>query len=97
MAFIAPLARADGNVADMLNRLAEGAKTGTGSTLTIAQFIGVFGIVGSLVALKSMKVNPQIRPWHVGLEFVVSLLLMAIPELIKRGQVQMGLTPVSTL
>ncbi|MBU9819662.1 conjugal transfer protein [Rahnella sp. BCC 1045] len=94
-ALISPVAMADGDIADILNNVANGAKSGTTSTLTIAEFMGVIGIVGSLVALKSMKSNPQIKPWHVGLTFVVSLLLIVIPELIKRGQTQLGMTPVS--
>lgn len=94
-ALISPLAMADGDLASMANSISEGATSGTKSVLNIAQFVGVVGIIGSLVALKSMKSNPQVRPWHVGLGFVVSLLLIAIPEIIKRGQTQMGMTPVS--
>lgn len=94
-AFISPVAMADGDIADMLNSVSVGAKSGTSSVLTIAQFVGVCGIFGSLVAFKSMKNNPQVRPWMVGLGFVVSLVLIAIPEMIKRGQTQMGMTPVS--
>lgn len=95
LAFISPMAMADGDLADMLNSVSTGASSGTKSVLTIAQFVGVCGIFGSLVALKSMKSNPQVRPWMVGLGFVVSLFLIAIPELIKRGQTQMNMTPVS--
>jgi len=92
---ISPLAKADGDVADMLKNVAEGAKSGQTSILTIAQFAGVVGVIGSLVALKSMKSNPQVKPWHVGLAATVSLLLIVIPEIIRRGQTQMGMTPVS--
>lgn len=95
LAFISPMAMADGDLADMLNSVSTGASSGTKSVLNIAQFMGVCGIFGSLVALKSMKNNPQVRPWMVGLGFVVSLLLLAIPELVKRGQTQMNMTPVS--
>ncbi|MNJ72724.1 hypothetical protein D3C77_694220 [compost metagenome] len=58
-------------------------------------FVGVIGVIGSIIALKSMKNNPQVKPWMVGLGFVGSLLLIAVPEMIKRGQTQMNMTPVS--
>ncbi len=95
LAFISPMAMADGDIADILNSVSTGATSGTKSVLNIAMFVGVCGVFGSLLSLKSMKNNPQIRPWMVGLGFVVSILLIVIPELIKRGQSQIGMTPVS--
>lgn len=95
LVFLSPVVRADGDLADMLNSVSEGATSGTKSMLNIAMFLGVVGIVGSLAALKSMKNNPQVRPWMVACGFVVSLLLIVIPELIKRGQTQMNMTPVT--
>lgn len=95
LAFISPMAMADGDIADILNSVATGADSGTKSILTIAQFAGVAGVIGSVFALKSMKNNPQVKPWMVLLGFVGSLVLIAIPQIIKRGQVQMNMTPVS--
>lgn len=95
LAFISPMAMADGDIADMLNSVSTGATSGTKSVLNIAQFLGVTGVVGSVFALKSMKNNPQVKPWMVALGFVGSLALIAIPEMIKRGQTQMNMTPVS--
>lgn len=95
LAFISPMAMADGDVADMLDAVSAGATSGTKSVLNIAVFAGVVGVVGSAFALKSMKNNPQIKPWMVALGFVGSLFLIAIPEIIKRGQTQMNMTPVS--
>ncbi|MBP2157411.1 DUF6750 family protein [Erwinia rhapontici] len=95
LTFISPMAMADGDLADMLNSVSVGATSGTRSVLNIAVFAGVVGVVGSGIALKSMKNNPQIKPWMVGLGFVGSLFLIAIPEIIKRGQTQMNMTPVS--
>ncbi|MHA4830433.1 DUF6750 family protein [Kluyvera intermedia] len=95
LAFISPMAMADGDLADMANAVSVGASSGTKSALNIATFIGVVGVIGSIIALKSMKNNPQVKPWMVGLGFVGSLLLIAVPEMIKRGQTQMNMTPVS--
>ncbi|MEQ9927992.1 DUF6750 family protein [Pectobacterium parvum] len=95
MACISPMAMADGDLADMLNSVSSGATSGTKSVLNIAVFVGVIGVIGSILALKSMKNNPQIKPWMVGLGFVGSLVLIVVPEMIRRGQTQMGMTPVS--
>lgn len=95
LAFISPMAMADGDLADMANAVSAGATSGTKSALNIAVFVGVIGVIGSIIALKSMKNNPQVKPWMVGLGFVGSLLLIAVPEMIKRGQTQMNMTPVS--
>lgn len=95
LALVSPAALADGDLASMMNAASEGAASGTKSILTIAQFVGVCGVFGSLIGFKSMKNNPQIKPAYVGLGFVISLLLIAIPEIIKRGQTQLGMTPVA--
>lgn len=95
MAFISPGAFAAGDLADIANNVSEGANSGTKSVLTICTLLGVCGVVGSIFALKSMKNNPQVKPWMVAVGFVTGLLLLVIPELIKRGQAQMGMTPVS--
>jgi len=95
LAFISPMAMADGDIADILNRFAEGSRSGTTSVLVMVQLAGVCGVIGSVFAAKGMKNNPQIKLWMVALGLVTSLLLLGIPELIKRGQTQMGMTPVS--
>lgn len=95
IAFISPGAMAAGDIADSFESLANGASSGTKSVLTVSQFMGVCAVVGSVLALKSMKNNPQTKPWMVGVAFCTGLVLIVIPELIKRGQTQMGMTPVS--
>ncbi|EOW6411080.1 MULTISPECIES: DUF6750 family protein [Cronobacter] len=95
LGFISPLAMADGDLADAFNAVANGAESGTKSALTIATFIGVVTVIASLIALKSMKNNPQVRPWMVAVGFLTGLLLIAVPEIIKRGQTQMNMSPVS--
>ncbi|MBY4841265.1 conjugal transfer protein (plasmid) [Pantoea stewartii] len=95
LALISPMAMADGDIADMFNSVSQGATSGTKSAINIAVFAGVVGVIGSLFALKSMKNNPQVRPWMVLVAFLVSILLIVVPELIRRGQTQVGMTPVS--
>lgn len=95
VAFISPGAMADGDIADSFESLARGASSGTKSLLTICTLLGVCSVVGSILALKSMKNNPQTKPWMVAVAFGTGLVLIVVPELIKRGQSQMGMTPVS--
>lgn len=95
IAFISPGAMAAGDLADIGNSMSEGATSFTKSALNIATMLGVCSVIGSIFALKSMKNNPQVKPWMVAVGFVTGLLLIVVPELIKRGQTQMGMTPVS--
>lgn len=94
-ALISPIAMADGDLADMAKSGAEGAKAFQTSGITIIQVIGFFGFAGGLLSIKAMKNNPQIKPWMVITAIVVGLMMMGIPELVKRGMTQIGLTPVS--
>lgn len=95
VSFISPGAMAAGDLADIGVSVADGASSFTKSVLTFCTLLGVCSVVGSIIALKSMKNNPQVKPWMVAVGFVTGLLLLVIPELIKRGQTQMGMTPVS--
>jgi len=95
LAFISPMAMADGDIAGMFDSLSNGATSGTKSALNIATFIGVIGVIGTILALKSMKNNPQVKPWMIATGFLGSLLLIAVPQIISRGQTQMGMTPVN--
>lgn len=95
VAFISPGAMAAGDLADIGNSIAAGASSGTKSVLTVCQLLGVCAVVGSIFALKSMKNNPQTKPWMVAVGFFTGLVLIVIPELIKRGQTQLGMTPVN--
>lgn len=95
VAFVSPGAMAAGDLADIGNNIAEGASSGTKSVLTVCQLLGVCGVAGSILALKSMKNNPQTKPWMVAVGFGTGLVLIVVPEMIKRGQTQMGMTPVS--
>lgn len=89
------LAFAGSDIADMGSSAAEGAKSGMKSALTIAQFIGVLFVIGGIIAAKNKKNNPQITVGAIIGSILFGVLLLAIPEAIKRSQAQVGLTPVS--
>lgn len=89
------LASAGSDIADMGKSLAEGAKTTKTSALDIAQLIGLIFVIIGLVMAKQKKSNPQITVGHIVGAVVVGALLIAIPEVIKRSQSQLGLTPIN--
>lgn len=89
------LAFADGDdIAGMGNAAAEGAKSFQKSLLTVAQFVGVFAVVGGLVAAWNKKDNPHIKTGHIVAAILFGVCLVVIPQIIKRGQAQVGLSPV---
>lgn len=94
-ALISPVAMADGDLADMGKSVAEGAKSAQTSAITIIQFLGFLSVAGGLLSIKAMKNNPQIKPWMIVLAIGGGLLALGIPEIIKRGMTQAGLTPVT--
>ena len=89
------VAMADGDMADILDHVATGAKSGTKSSLTIAQFLGVLAVIGGLLAAKGKKDNPQVKTWHIVAAIALGAVLIVVPELIKRAQTQLGMTPVN--
>lgn len=89
------VAFADGDFADMAGRFADGAKSGTKSALIIAQLIGALFVIGALISMKAKKDNPQIKGWHIIVGLLVGGALCVVPEIIKRSQAQVGLTPVN--
>lgn len=86
---------ADGDIAQMGERAAEGAKSGIKSALTIAQFAGVIFVIGGLIAAKTKKDNPHVKTWHIMAAILFGVCLIVVPEIIKRAQTQVGLAPVS--
>jgi len=86
---------ADGDIADMADRAAEGAKSGLKSALVIAQFIGGIFVIGGLIAARNKKENPQIKVSHIIGAILFGVCLIVVPEIIKRAQTQVGLTPVN--
>lgn len=90
-----PVAAMAADIADMAKSAADGAKSGTGSALVIAQFVGVLFVVGALIAAKTKKDNPQIKVSHIVGSLMFGACLIVVPEIVKRAQSQVGLTPVT--
>lgn len=88
------MALAEGNLADMFSSAATGADETTKSGVTIARALGFFSVLGGFIALKNKKDNPQIKPWHIALAVGGGIFLIALPEMIKRSQNQLGLKEV---
>lgn len=82
------------DIASMGDSAAEGAKSLQKSALTVAQFIGVIAVVGGVVAAWNKKDNPHIKTGHIVGAILFGVCLVVIPQIIKRGQAQIGLTPV---
>ena len=88
------LAFAGNDIAGMGDSAAEGAKSLQKSALTIAQFVGVVFVIGGLIAAKTKKDNPQVKTSHIIGSILFGVCLIVIPEIIKRSQTQVGLSPV---
>jgi len=86
---------ADGDIADMGSSAATGATSMQKSVLTGAEFIGVCFVIGGLIAAKTRKDNPQIKISHIIGSIAFGACLIAVPEIIRRSQTQVGLSPVS--
>ncbi|MEB8059270.1 DUF6750 family protein [Pseudomonas fulva] len=86
---------ADGDIADMFDAGATGSESALKSILKIAQLVGVVFVIGSFIAMKNKKDNPQIKTSHIVAGLLTGVILIVIPEIIKRTQTQIGLTPVS--
>lgn len=94
-AVVPVVAFADGDLADMADRAAAGARSGITSVLTIAQLAGVLFVVGGLIAAKTKKDNPHVKTWHIIASILFGICLIVVPEIIRRAQTQVGLTPVT--
>jgi hypothetical protein len=89
-------AQADGSdLAGMVTSTATGGVTITKGALSLAQMVGVIFVIGALIAAKSKKDNPQIKVSHIAGSLIFGVCLIAVPEIIKRSQNQVGLTPIN--
>ncbi|ATV21230.1 DUF6750 family protein [Pseudomonas ficuserectae] len=88
------LAFAGADIAGMGDSAAVGATSLKKSALTIAQFAGVIFVIGGLVAAKNKKDNPQIKIGAIIASILFGVCLVVVPEIIKRSQAQVGLSPV---
>lgn len=82
------------DIAAMGDSAAAGATSMQKSFLTGAQFIGVVFVIGGLIAAKNKKDNPQIKIGGIVAAILFGVCLVVVPEIIKRSQAQVGLTPV---
>lgn len=90
------LAHADGtDLAGMVTSTATGGVTVTKGALSLAQMVGVVFVIGALIAAKTKKDNPQIKVSHIAGSLIFGVCLIAVPEIIKRSQAQVGLTPIN--
>lgn len=85
---------AGGDIADMASSAADGATSMQKSALKIAQFVGVVFVITGLVMAKNKKDNPQIKVGHIMGAILFGVCLIVVPEIIKRSQAQVGLSPV---
>lgn len=95
LALLPGAAFAAGDLADMVDAVADGAKRGKTGVLTIAQFIGVILFIGALLSFKKIGTNPQITLGRCLGGLIIGALLLVIPELISRNQKQLGFNPVT--
>lgn len=87
-------AMAADDLAGMSDSAAEGATTFQKNILTIAQMIGVVFVIGGLISAKNKKDNPQIKTGAIVAAILFGAVLVVVPEIIKRSQAQVGLSPV---
>lgn len=89
-------AYADGSdLAGMSTSLATGGETFSKNALSLAQAVGVVFVIGAFIAAKTKKDNPQIKVSHIASALIFGVCLIAVPEMIKRSQAQIGLTPIN--
>ena len=94
--FLLPgMAFAEGDIADMMRSAADGAKSGKTSGLEIAQAIGVFIFIGSLLAFKKIGTNPQVTLGRCCAGLAIGGLLAVVPEIMSRTQKQLGTSSVT--
>ena len=89
------MAFAEGDIADMMRSAADGAKSGKTSGLEIAQAIGVFIFIGSLLAFKKIGTNPQVTLGRCCAGLAIGGLLAVVPEIMSRTQKQLGTSSVT--
>lgn len=81
---------ADGDLADMVRAVGEGAKTSQSATLTIAQFMGVVLFIGGIVGFKKVGRQGGGSLLACIVSLVCGALLVIVPEIISRSQKQLG-------
>ncbi|EAQ9805028.1 hypothetical protein DRE43_19200 [Salmonella enterica subsp. enterica serovar Java] len=62
--------------------------------LDAAPVVGIIFIILALLMMRWKKNNPNIKPWEIAVLFGIGLFLLALNQIVSRGQKQMGLNPV---
>lgn len=81
---------ADGDLADMVRSVGDGAKSAQTSSLTIAQFIGVIMFIGGLVGFKKVGKQGGIGLGACIASVIIGAVLAVAPEVMNRSQRQLG-------
>lgn len=89
------IALAAGDLADMMDSAATGAKRGKTSGLEIAQAIGVFIFIASLLGFKKIGTNPQVTLGRCCAGLAIGALLVVVPEVMNRTQSQLGTSSIT--
>ncbi|EJR7830517.1 TPA: conjugal transfer protein TraR [Salmonella enterica] len=89
------IALADGDLADMFDSAAAGAKRAKTSGLDIFQMLGLFIFGASLLAFKKVGSHPQVTLGRCVAGLLIGAGLFIIPELISRSQKQMGTSSIT--
>lgn len=95
LAATSPVFAQANDIASMVTSTATGGTTITKGFLQLAQLAGVAFVIGGLIAAKNKSENPQIKVSHIAGALIFGVCLIAVPEMIKRSQTQMGLTPIN--
>ncbi|EDD6035946.1 conjugal transfer protein TraR, partial [Salmonella enterica subsp. enterica serovar Stanley] len=80
----------EGDLADMLRSAGDGAKSAQTSSLSIAQFIGVIMFIGGLVGFKKVGKQGGIGLSACIASVIIGAILTVVPEVMNRGQRQLG-------
>ncbi|EDJ1091142.1 conjugal transfer protein TraR [Salmonella enterica] len=86
---------ADGDLADMVRHVGDGAKTSQTSALTIAQFIGVIMFIGGVIGFKKVGKQSGIGLGACIVSVIVGVILAVAPEVMNRSQRQLGTSATS--
>lgn len=86
---------ADGDLADMIRSVGDGARSAQSSSLSIGQFIGVILFLGGLIGFKKVGKQGGMGLGACIISVVIGALLAVVPEIMNRSQRQLGVSATS--
>lgn len=89
-----PAHAAGGDLGEMVRNLLSFFTDIKQPILDAAPVIGIIFIILALLMMRWKKNNPNIKPWEIAVMFGIGLFLLALSQIVSRGQKQMGLNPV---